>query len=45
MLVGSPEWFFEKSQTPKMNSILENIESTREKFLKQFSPMQNLLAR
>ena len=39
-IIGSPEWFYEKSQTTQMNEVNEQVENMRELFLKQFSPMQ-----
>lgn len=37
-LTGSPEWFFDKSQTQRMVEINEMIEDRREVFLEAFSP-------
>ena len=39
-LIGSPEWFFEKSQSNQMQEWKEQVESIREQFIKQFSPKQ-----
>ncbi len=39
---GSPEWFYEKSQTPEMNKLNETIENRRQAFINQFSPEQLL---
>lgn len=40
ILIGSPKWFFEKSQTERMYEINEMIENRRAAFLESFSPEQ-----
>ena len=38
MLVGSPEWFYEKSLSTEKQNWQKRVEDMREQFLKQFSP-------
>lgn len=40
MLVGSPEWFYEKSLSTEKQNWQKRVEDMREQFLKQFSPTQ-----
>ena len=35
---GSPEWFYDKAQTPDVAEFNESIEKLREQFLERFSP-------
>ena len=37
---GSPEWFYEKSNTAEMDEWNTTIENKREKFIKRFSPQR-----